>query len=458
MKLNLNKQLNYNLRDIINKYINFTLKISHNAAVPKKKNEKFSQIETDSYLCICAALDRIDDLVQYCNSLNIEQTKEGIFELCNLLTHGQTLIDCITQIGKIFNVKYETKNDVSSFQNPGESGDGNDEEYFKYIRSLCSVHPLNTNSHGIYQGTNPEWCPYVGFLGRGNPLLFDKESNGADFYARVYKYEDNDEKILSTHTKTIYLKINEIFQYIEKRYNFLEQITLAAERYFKEKIENLRNKHIKTPKEFDDYFDYLFELQKAVMERCGDDKRAVVKEWIAIFKTKYEEPYLQKHLEDYQNAIKEEIKKIHKRLQDLIFEDDEINLELFSDLHSPSGYHYQLEKIGNLYPAFSMEVEKDNKCKFINAKPEINTNKMNKMLSILDEGIKQKMDIETLMEVAKELDQKYKIDYYEWPRLQLKILEPAFQNCFKFNYYTNEWKLYLQAQIALWLYDKVNRI
>lgn len=458
MKLNLNKNLNSSLRDIINKYLNFTLKISHSTTIPKKKNEKSSQIETDSYLCICAALDRIDDLVQYCNSLNVEQSKEGIFELCNLLTHSQTLIDCITQIGKIFNVKYETKNDISSFQNQGESGDGNDEEYFKYIRSLCSVHPLNTNSHGIYQGTNPEWCPYVGFLSQGNPLLFDKESNDSDFYARIYKYEDSDEKILSTHTKTIYLKTNEIFHYIEKRYNFLEQITLAAERYFKEKIENLRIKHIKTPEEFNDYFEYLFELQQAVMERCGDDKYYVVKEWIAIFKTKYEDPYLQIHLEDYQKAVKEEIKKIHQRLQDLAFEDEEINLELFSDLKTPSGYNYQLEKIGLLYPAYSMEVEKDNKCEFIDVKSEININRLKQMLSILDEGIKQQMGIETLMEVAKELDQKYKIGYYEWPRLQLKILEPAFQNCFKFNYYTNEWKLYLQVQIALCLFYKVNKI
>lgn len=458
MKLNLNKKLNYNLRNIINKYINFTLKISYNAAVPKKKNEKSSQIETDSYLCICAALDRIDDLVQYCNSLNIEQTKEGIFELCNLLTHGQTLIDCITQIGKIFNVKYETKNGVSSFQNSGESGDGTDEEYFKYIRSLCSVHPLNTNLHGIYQGTNPEWCPYVGFLDRRNPLLFDKESNGANFYAKVYKYEDDDEKILSTHTKTIYLKTNEIFHYIEKRYNFLEQITLAAERYFKEKIDNLRNKHIKTPEEFDDYFDYLFELQKAVIERCGDGKDYVVREWIAIFKTKYEEEYLQNNLEAYQKAVKEEIKKIHKRLQGLVFEDDEINLEIFSYMPTPFEYHYQMEKIHYLYPSGYIEYDKENKLEFVETPINIECERLKSMLDILDNGIKKEENIEKLKDLAKKINRKYVTTNSEWARIQLKIMEPYLGKHFIFDYFTNDWKLYLQVQIALWLCGIENKI
>lgn len=459
MQLNLNKALNTNLRDVINKYIEFTLKISHNTSVPKRKNDKRTrQVKTDSYLCICAALDRIDDLVDYCNSLNIKRTKEGVFDFCNLLTHAQTLIDCISQIGKIFNIRYETEKDTSSFHNLGESGDGNDEEYFKYIRSLCSVHPLNTNSHGIYQGSNPEWCPYVGFLGKANPLLFNKESNDADFYALIYKYEDDGIKILSTHTKTIYLRTKEVFHYIEKRYNFIEQVTNDAVKYYEEKIEELRNKHIKTPEEFNNYFDYLLELQNAVLERCGDDKRSIVRKWIAIFKTKFEVPYLQTVLEEYQKAVKEEIKKIHQRLQDLVFEDDEINLELFWDLKHPSGYHYQLEKISYLYPAYALEVEKENNFDFIETEPEVYIIKMKKMLSVLDEGVNQKLSIESLMEIARELNHRYEINNYEWARLQLKILEPALKNGFKFDYFTNEWKLYLQFKMGLWMYNKDNKI
>ena len=64
-------------------------------------------------------------------------------------------------ISKIYNVPYEAENDISCFNQKGNDGSGNDEKYFKYLRSLCSVHPVETSQHKIYQGDEPEWCPYI---------------------------------------------------------------------------------------------------------------------------------------------------------------------------------------------------------------------------------------------------------------------------------------------------------
>ena len=48
-------------------------------------------------------MDRIDSLVEHCNSLNVDnKSVEGEFAVLDVLNYGQTLIDCIDMLGKIY--------------------------------------------------------------------------------------------------------------------------------------------------------------------------------------------------------------------------------------------------------------------------------------------------------------------------------------------------------------------
>ena len=129
--------------------------------VPGKRGE---MEESKAFNCICACLDRIDDLVVHCN--DIAKNIENIYGLCDILNYGQTLIDCISMIAKIYGVKYNSEGDISCFKESGLDGKGNDEKFFKYIRSLCSVHPVETAYHPSYQGEQPEWCPWIGKIAK----------------------------------------------------------------------------------------------------------------------------------------------------------------------------------------------------------------------------------------------------------------------------------------------------
>ena len=225
MKIQLNIQLSKNLREKINEINNFSFNKTANFQFPSDK--KGSTREGNAFNCICAALDRIDDLVDHINSLDLTQTTEGTFALCDFLNYGQTLIDCIAIIGKVYGVKYEFQNDCSCFHQRGDNEKGNDEKYFKYLRSLCAVHPLATYAHSEYQGNQPEWCPYINIASSAACQMLTigaKELRGADYIARVYR---NDMEF----SKYIPIKVKQLFKYLQKRYAFIDNIIQAIEDY-----------------------------------------------------------------------------------------------------------------------------------------------------------------------------------------------------------------------------------
>ena len=164
MKLSLNPELNKHLREKVNEWHNFTYEKQANFKSPEKRGKV---IKAQAYNCLCACMDRIDELVEHCNTLDIN----SLFGLYDIFNYGQTLVDCISMISKIYDIPYETEGDISCFNQKGSDGSGNDEKYFKYLRSLCSVHPVETSQHKVYQGDEPEWCPYISGHSAVFPML-----------------------------------------------------------------------------------------------------------------------------------------------------------------------------------------------------------------------------------------------------------------------------------------------
>ena len=98
----------------------------------------------------CAAMDRLEDTINYLNHMELEKNERfhSAFDFYDFINNAYIVIDCIKTIGKIFRVDsaliQEIEDSTSIFENRLPEN-GTDQKYFEYIRSLCSVHPLGTN-------------------------------------------------------------------------------------------------------------------------------------------------------------------------------------------------------------------------------------------------------------------------------------------------------------------------
>lgn len=449
MKIQLDIKLNKSLRDKINEINNFSYDKTAKFQFPSDK--RGSKHEGNAFNCICAALDRIDDLVKHCNTLDLSQTPEGTFALCDLFNYGQTLIDCITIIGDIYGVKYDSSNDVSSFYQKGSSGTGNDEKYFKYLRSICSVHPLETSAHKEYQGEQPEWCPYISFANSTADLFLscnNESLSKADFIARVYR---NDMQF----SKHIPIKAAQIFHYIEKRYAFIKDIIQAIDLYNKSQIQEMKEKHILIPSECESYDAYLKHLEDEILIRCGTCEYEA-RTWRAIFKTHFKNGYCEKKLSEYKEELRLGIVNIHNGLQNMECLNDEWSFKAITERYSPelAKYHYQQEKMTYLFPSYAIEDRTNEDFSFINEPLKVDIPRMQAMLKMIEQAQENGAALNDLEDLSRYIDAKYLTTDYEWARIQLKIMEPVLGKNIAFDYFLNNWHLYLQVEIAKWLIGK----
>lgn len=435
-KLNLDKELNKKLRDKINQYHNFLYEKEADFKFPSKRE----RVSSKAYNCICAALDRIDDLVAYCNTIEVCD----VFKLCDLLNYGQTLIDCIMMIAHIYNVKYLRARDTSVFNKTGYDGKGNDEKYFKYLRSLCSVHPVETSYHSSYQGSEPEWCPYIMNNNLMVSIMLSEEESRADFIARVYR---NDMEF----DKYVPINVVQLNTYIWNRYNFIEEIIDAVEKYNLEKIKGFEKRTILAPQEFNTYEEYLENLQKEIIERCGKDNAYRVREWLAVMYSRFDDKSMQLQLEHYQYAMKQGIQKIHNGLQkmdiDHYFEVEPVE---YNVLHTFNEYSYEMEKLNYLLPVHLIECESKPYIVITSDCGTCDKDRIDEMLAKIENAQKANVSYEELRDITRQIDSQYNVTNSEWARLMLKVIEPLFNNVLKFDYHLNDWYLYLQVQIAFW--------
>ena len=449
MKIQLNIQLSKNLREKINEINNFSFNKTANFQFPSDK--KGSTKEGNAFNCICAALDRIDDLVEHINSLDLTQTKEGTFALCDFLNYGQTLIDCITIIGEVYGVKYEYQNDCSCFHQQGNNEKGNDEKYFKYLRSICAVHPLATNAHGEYQGNQPEWCPYINIASSVACKMLtslEKGLKGADYMAKVYR---NDMEF----SKYIPIKVKQLFKYLKKRYDFIYNIIQAIENYNQSQIESLKNKHILLPSESESYDAYLKNLENEIAIRCGESEYKA-RTWRAIFRTHFDDEEIEKLFNEYKIELKRGIENIHDGLQSMECLRDDWSFEAIEIKCLPElqDYGYEDEKTIYLFPCGAVENKEYEDFSFIDSELEVNIERIEGMLEMINVARQQGATHEDLRNVARYIDSKAHTSNYEWARIQLKIMEPILGKFIKLNYFLNNWHLYLQTEIAKWLLSK----
>ncbi|QFQ28922.1 MULTISPECIES: hypothetical protein [Bacillus cereus group] len=303
---------------------------------------------------ICAIMDRLDDTVDYLNQikLNTGRYSRSAFDFYDFLNNASVVVDCIKQLAKLFKVPDDKiKLSTNIFNQLGKDEQGTDERYFEYIRSLCSVHPIETSRHKRYQDNKFECSPYVMW---NNELIgYD---NDCDIYAVVYTNKDEDS------FKRIKIYISQIFEYVKTRLEFVKDITDEIDQYQKAIIADFKQKTIKQESEFDTYIEYLKNLDKELNNRFGSERIYDFDYIIKLFELKLSNFENQQKMNLYLNALKYAIRFEHNSMQNmsyegfenngLIFAKNNLETSLYIELHSPNSrsserkkYSYNLEKI-----------------------------------------------------------------------------------------------------------------
>ena len=303
---------------------------------------------------ICAIMNRLDDTVEYLNTieLNTGKYKRSAFDFFDFMNNASVVIDCVKELSKIFEVSdSEIKNSTNTFNEVGSDGNGTDEKYFEYLRSLCSVHPVETSRHKRYQDNDFECSPYV--LWNNSLRLFNDD---CDIYAVVYTSKDNES------FKRVGIYIEQVFKYVEIRVNFIEKIIDYIDTYQKDMILKLKKQHIKNDTEFNSYIEYLTNLDEEAKDRYGDDHWYSFEYVIKLLQLKLSDSENENKMKLYINALKYAIKFEHNALQNmsnigyensgLKYSKENIETSLYIELYSPSSgskeeirYGYNIEKI-----------------------------------------------------------------------------------------------------------------
>ena len=303
---------------------------------------------------ICAIMNRLDDTVEYLNTieLNTGKYKRSAFDFFDFMNNASVVIDCVKELSKIFEVSdSEIKNSTNIFNKVGSDGNGTDEKYFEYLRSLCSVHPVETSRHKRYQDNDFECSPYV--LWNNSLRLFNDD---CDIYAVVYTSKDNES------FKRVGIYIEQVFKYVEIRVNFIEKIIDYIDTYQKDMILKLKKQHIKNDTEFNSYIEYLTNLDEEAKDRYGDDHWYSFEYVIKLLQLKLSDSENENKMKLYINALKYAIKFEHNALQNmsnigyensgLKYSEENIETSLYIELYSPSSgskeerrYGYNIEKI-----------------------------------------------------------------------------------------------------------------
>lgn len=345
------------LRDKVNEEQNIT----YNKRFYRKKNE-----EHRAWDKICAIMDRLDDTVDYLNGLKLNTGKHSrsAFDFYDFMNNASVVVDCVKELAKIFDVSDdEIKKSTDIFNQVGEDGEGTDERYFEYLRSLCSVHPVETSRHKRYQDNDFECSPFVAW---NDGRIWRKDV--CDIYAVVYTSKDG-----SDH-KRVGIYISQIFEYVKTRLEFVAEITNAIDQYHKQVISDFKDRPIKKEKEFDNYIDYLRNLDTERSERYGSNY-SPFGSILNLFKLKLSNPKNEIKMVLYLNALKYAIEFEYNSLQNMSYEGLENNgllypkrnveTSIYIELYDPDSesverrkYGYNLEKISYLNYDFASEGDK----------------------------------------------------------------------------------------------------
>lgn len=254
---------------------------------------------------IAGLLDRIEDTVDDLNNIEMDSSNPRTYQFYNFLSRASVLVDCIDFLGKIYDSNFEKKYNRKHFP-PDKKGNGTDHSYFKYIRSMYSMHPGYTNHFiGKYQDYG-ECCPFVNWT----------HSDDGDLCAMIYP-------INGAGSRLEYLKIDSIFEFIKDFYGLIDGFHPLIDNIVADWKTTLSKTPLKKSSDFASYTEYLEYLSDEKKKRFRYTDSGNLEEVIRIFKTDLSDNFgeaYQKFCEDLKIGVEEE----HELIQKMIVKEDTI--------------------------------------------------------------------------------------------------------------------------------------
>lgn len=348
------ENLGHSLRNKVNEQVNFAVKKEDDMQKDKKT------FIYDAWNRICACMDRIDDTVDYLNLLELGKCKSqrAAFDFYEYINCSYVIIECIRVLCHIFKVDKEKYSFCK--ENKIFKGAGDDEEYFKYIRSLAVVHPVTTNKSQSFIPKNivVQCSPFVTWQ---SPLIAPLKKVTYDLDLVAYSSRNGE------RSNWIHLSVDEFDEYLTAWLNVINDVVKAVDDYNDDYIKKYQAIKLKDKSEFSNAIDYIKYLKNENIIRNNDDRDYIFDKYIRVFQITLTSVENAKKLEKYRNAIEYSLSFFSKSLQNMSYDGFEntgikyefpnIETTLFLELDCCSNYDgdlrkhsYELEKSYYLEP------------------------------------------------------------------------------------------------------------
>ena len=271
---------------------------------------------------ICTIMDRLDDTLDYLNTMELGKCldRRSAFDFYDFLNNCYVVIECIKKIGQIFRLdaQYITETESSNAVfGTAQSEQSNDGKYFEYIRSLCSVHPIETSRQKMFlNGSKFHCCPFVTW---NNGLAFSHRQE-SDLEAWVYTSDKGGGYLI------IPLYVLQFETYLNKWIALIPKIIEAKNSYTDEVYDELRATPIKSLSDLNyDIIAYLSYLKGEYIGRFDYGNDGMFDNCIRLFSIRLSDKRNIPLLEKYRNAIRYALQFTKNELQNMSYEGYENN-------------------------------------------------------------------------------------------------------------------------------------
>ena len=249
------------------------------------------------------ALYRIEDTLNYMNKIELGVNRERMqaFDFYDFINCEVVVIDCIEALAHIFGLEKE----ISEIKGKRDvfRGDGTDNDFVKYVRSLASVHPLDTSGHPKYNGHENFHC---------SPRAYwdSAMQDGMDLTITIYDSANTQNEL-----EYLRVRVDDFVKVLQRWIDFMDVIMTAIRDYERKTIAEYKETSMKMPCEFDNYVDYIRYLKEEYIKRGNNTQWDCFDDFMKIFSTDITNSENIEKVERYKNAIKLSLAFLHDRTQ-----------------------------------------------------------------------------------------------------------------------------------------------
>lgn len=287
--------MNFEIRD--NKIVEFRDLVNSNSKfvyqLYKNKGGK------NLYNLVCSCMDWISVSIRHIS--NAPQPDENIDNRCmqvySIISSIDIILESINQLHRVFISEKGVpfSGETNCFKNklfPNED----DNAYFKTIRACFGAHPVALN-----QSNKKRFASWP----------FESTYNSGDLSVYLYSRNIDEQDLL------LNLYIEELLNFCEARYNYLDVIKERLIKLFDEYKENLSNQLIEVKA---DPLEQLYVLKVESEKRLDNDYyKSEIDDLIMIFEAEVTEPSLQQKATNFKKNLIPLIEEIKQNLQSMNF-------------------------------------------------------------------------------------------------------------------------------------------